>query len=310
MNKKIVLAFIILFVLGCGAQNNPKQRDTLGNETMDDNGFTTTNASILPNVINIPFPSRITELSQNSLFKQNIERIQKVIDLSKKQLTYLDQIMPQIIKECDTEKSCSFPTNHFTVQENNQNLFLGQIEFIKTTKNQYQLQLEINATSNLSFKWSDNQSDVVTIYKQKQDKTTLHYLSDLKEKESMIVHEKQAEEYNNYLIQTDSTDYTLSSNHIFNNHSNFSSYIKIRQGFLLEYNENIFELSINKNRLKEGSYLLLPPNTDVKILALINILELTQGIVSFFNTKIQGFLYSDTFKDRTDELMLYYLDEF
>jgi hypothetical protein len=308
--KENILAFIILFVLGCGAQNNPKQREILEDGTMDNNALTTDTSSILPNIIDIPFPMMITELSLNSLFNQNIKRIQKIINLSKKQLIRLEQIMPQIIKECDTLQHCSFPKNHFSIKENNQHLSFGQIEFIRTKENHYQLQLKVNSTSNLSFRWSDKKNDTITIYKKKHNKTTLHYMSDLEQKESMTIHDKQAEEYNNYLVQTDLTNYTLSSNHIFNTHSNFSSYIKIKQDTLQEYNENIFKLSINTNRLKEGSYLLLPPNTDVKKLTIINILELTQGIVSFFNTEVQGFLYSDTFIDRTDELILYDLAEF
>ena len=300
MRENLFLLFITLSLLGCGAQNNPNKKETVEDEVKNDNIIAINELQILPEIINITFPKNITNFSQNSLFNQDIERINQVINLSKHQLNVLKPLMSQIIKGCEGKKVCSFPKNHFEVKENNRSITLGKITFVYNDENQtypYQLYLEIGSTEKLTIQWREDKSDVITIYQKEIEQTTLHYLTDLKNKEAMVVKERREEEYNSFLIQQDETNYHLSSNHIKNASLNFSSNIKLEKNLLVEYNENLFKLQQETKNIKEGSYLLLPLNQTIEALKLIDILELAQGTVSLFHGEVQGFLYNNQLKN-------------
>ena len=288
MKKNIFLALILISILGCGAQNNPTEKDTPSNTT-NDNSMVVSESQNLPTTINIAFLETIRSFSQNSLFDEDIQRINGVVAFIKEELSLIEPLMPKIIKECENKKRCSFSREDFE-----------EIIFWNNDLNQtypYQLHLKINSAESLALKWLKDKSDVLTTYQKKFEKTTVHYLVNSENKEAMIVKEKREGEYTNFIVQQEKRDYHLISNHIKNTSFNFSSNIRFKDALLVEYNENIFKLEKSIKELNDGDYLILSLNQKVETLKLIEVLGLAQGVVSLFNGESQGFLFNRGLKE-------------
>jgi hypothetical protein len=67
---------------------------------------------------------------------------------------------------------------------------------------------------------------------------------------------------------------------------------------------DFYELSIKGGHLEDGSYVLLPPYTDIKGLKLIDIFGLTLGTFTIFENKAQGEIHNSSYNDMINELTI------
>jgi hypothetical protein len=314
MKQNIFLTVILLFILGCGAQNSPKEiiEDGIG----QDNAMI--NESLLPQIITIKFPKLIEESLTLSL-KENIKHVKNISNILEKNLKFLEKIMPKIIDECQEKNICHFQKNYFTLEEN---ISIGEIDFIKyepIEPYQYEIVLKLTEIESLTYQWSEIKKDVISTYSNQNETLALHYFNDSNNSEALYINDTRSNEKNTFIISLEqilSYTYHLRYNHIEEEHQNVSSNIIIEDNILVENtgNKNIISNSFTTNdsqtifsNLKHGDYLLLPPNTRVKTLNFIDILALSEGSFTIFNGAVQGFLYADDFSNNLEDLTIFQL---
>jgi hypothetical protein len=78
-----------------------------------------------------------------------------------------------------------------------------------------------------------------------------------------------------------------------------------------ELNENLqmYELEIKDGNLTDGSYILLPPYTDINGLTLLDIFSLTLGTFTISDGKAQGQIHNNSYNDMLDRLTIVEIDE-
>ncbi len=74
-------------------------------------------------------------------------------------------------------------------------------------------------------------------------------------------------------------------------------------------NIQFYQLKITDINLTDGSFLLLPPYTDIKGFSLIDIFEVTLGTFTIFEGKAQGEIHNSSYNDMIDELTIVRIKE-
>lgn len=292
MRQNILFLFSFLLI-GCGAQNSPKENaPTPGEVAFADNGM------VLPQCISIPFPRTITP-TPNSLFNEDVEHVKKIKNLLLKNLSLLEAKMPEITQKCQALTIChldEYPT-------------LGSIEYRADTSRQnypYSLSLEISPTELVTYKWSEHQDDVLSTYSSNQSRLSLHYLY-AQNREFMTIEDTHVDAFNSFVVSKQESRYHLSSNHIKAKRENFSSNILFDAERMLEYNEQLYPFDSIAHDLKDGTYALLPKTSQIASSALMDVTDHALGTFSMWHGEVQGFLYSDEFIDTIEDLKPYYL---
>jgi hypothetical protein len=305
MKQNIFLTVIFLFILGCGAQNSPKE--VIEDGRGQDNAMI--NESLLPQIITIKFPKLIEESPTLSV-KENIKHVKNISKILENNLEILEKIMPKIVEVCQEKSICNFQKNYFTLEEN---ISIGEIDFIKyepTQPHQYEIVLKLTETQRLTYQWSEIKRDVISTYSNRNETLALHYFNDSNNSEALYINDTRSNEKNTFIIsleQTLSSTYHLRYNHIAKEHQNFSSNIVIENDVVIESTGNKNITSNNFHNNKDGNYLLLPPNSNEKSLSFIDILALSEGSFTVFNGETQGFLYADDFSNNLEALTIFHL---
>ena len=287
MRKTFFIIFIIFFLIACGAQNKSSESEEEVSSPL--------NTVILPPVISIDFPSSLTHVS-NEIFVNNIQSIQSSINIERDKLKLLEQVIDKITEECIGLKKCHIEANHFSVKENNQSIFLGELDFNQydiDVKYQYELRLKISHKELVTFKWSTLTTDVVSTYQKDEYLLNMHYFSALvQQKEVLYINKHQSQSQNFLMLSFDAnkTEYRLRSNYVSKDES-FSSNILVQNDLLLEENENIFELTSDFSTFKEGSYMLFSSMENIEDLNPLELFEKSLGSFLLFENKLQGFTY-------------------
>ena len=279
MQKIVYFILVLVFLIGCGAQNKSPE-----GEARDGTNASTLVSStlVLPEVIAIDFPSILKNLSSDIF----IEDIKSKIEIEKEQLKLLEQIMGQISNECKGLEECYVDANS--------SAFLGKIQ-LNQYSNEYKLSLTTSDKEQISFSWSDVKADVLTVYKKENYQVAMHYFRDVsKQKEALYIEESKKRAKNSLMISLDSKkqEYRLRSNYI-STDSKASFNILVKDEVLVEENENIFSLNSDYSNFKEGAYLLLSSSKDIQSLNLVELFEKAQGSFLVFDNKVQGFVYGE-----------------
>ena len=308
MKQNIFFISILLFIVGCGAQNNPKEPTTPeGNNGLRDDTEGSSSSILLPNTINIEFPQSI---ENSPTLKENVQYVKNITNIMEENLALLREVMPQIVEECKEKSICNFQKNHFIEERN---ISIGEIDFIKyepTKSHQYEIILKLTEMKSLTYQWSEEKKNVMSTYSNKDEVLALHYFNDSNNSEALYINDTRSNEKNAFIISLEenpSSPYHLRYNHLTKNHQNFSSNIIIENEMLVENSFQINETQTIFTNLKDGDYLLLPPNISIKALNFIDILTLSEGSFSIFNGGIQGFLYADDFSDNLEVLGIFQL---
>ncbi len=74
-------------------------------------------------------------------------------------------------------------------------------------------------------------------------------------------------------------------------------------------NIQFYQLKITDINLTDGSFVLLPPYTDIKELSLIDIFEVTLGTFTIFEGKAQGEIHNSSYNDMVDKLTIVKIKE-
>jgi hypothetical protein len=221
MKQNIFLTVILLFILGCGAQNSPKE--VIEDGRGQDNAMI--NENLLPQIITIKFPKLIEESPTLSV-KENIKHVKNISKILENNLEILEKIMPKIVEVCQEKSICNFQKNYFTLEEN---ISIGEIDFIKyepTQPHQYEIVLKLTETQRLTYQWSEIKRDVISTYSNRNETLALHYFNDSNNSEALYINDTRSNEKNTFIIsleQTLSSTYHLRYNHIAKEHQNFSS---------------------------------------------------------------------------------------
>ena len=275
----MLYVILISFILGCGAQNKSPEEEV---RDMSNTSTLISNTLLLPKIIAIDFPSALKNLSSDIF----IENIQTKIAIEKEQLQLLEEITGQLSNECNGLEECYVDANN--------SAFLGKIQLNQHNK-EYKLSLMTSNQEKISFSWSDVKADVLTVYQKENYQVAMHYFRDVSnQKEALYIEESEKRAKNVLMIDLDSKKraYRLRSNYIFNA-SQASFTILIKDGVLVEENENIFSLNSDFSNLEEGSYLLLSSRQEIESSNLLELFENAQGSFLVFDGKVQGFSYSD-----------------
>ncbi len=289
--------------MACGAQTKSAEDDF---PTESNPSNTTASMLSLPQTFTIDFPLVLSRLN-NNLFLQNIQSIQNIISIQKDNLKLLEQVMGAITQECQAKTACHIEANHFRVEENNQSVFLGEINFredASAKKYRYTLALKVSSDKKLIFKWSDMSREVVSIYQEPNHQVKMHYFGDtLEQKEALFIEDNKSTSQNSLMISLDSNSktYKLQSNYISKDES-FSSNILVKNKVLLEENENIYALSSDFSNFKEGTYLLFSSIENLENLNLVELFEKALGSFLRFENRLEGF----TYKSLEDEAVIPY----
>jgi hypothetical protein len=246
----------------------------------------------LPQVISIDFPSDLKNVNTD-IFVKNI---QKSISIKKEQLKYLEQIINKLSNACYGLEKCHINANHFSVQDDNHTIFLGEIQlnqYSRDLKYQYELSLILGDKEKIIFSWSDDRMDVLSIYEKEKYQVAMHYFADIsKHKEVLYIDENQKTTKNSLMISLDTKmkEYRLRSNYI-SKEKSASFNILVKDEVLLEENENIFTLNSDFPNVKEGAYVLFSSMQDIQPLNLLEVFESSLGSFLFFDNKLQGFTH-------------------
>ena len=305
MKQNILFLTILFFIIGCGAQNNPKEST---GEDRSQNNSIMSEENLLPQTINIEFP-KLIEDSPIVSFKENVHYIKNIMSILDENLLLLREVMPKITEECNNNTVCHFPKNYFIIQENTS---IGEIDFIKyepTQAYQYEIRLKLTEIQHLTYQWNEAQNDVISTYLNQNDRLALHYFNDSQNSQALYIEDARSKQKNSFIIsleETLSSTYHLRYNHIQEEHQNFSSNIVIEDEVVID--NNSFQIDKTQTiftHLKDGDYLLLPLNSNIKNLDFINILALSKGSFSIFQGEIQGFLYDSDFSNNLEELSVF-----
>ncbi|HIP40977.1 MAG TPA: hypothetical protein EYG90_00515 [Campylobacterales bacterium] len=212
--QKLFLVIGLFFLVGCGAQSKPSTAVDGDNsesiaivETSEPNITTppsTPNieeervevvfSKTLPQTISMEIPqilkkSSFNETNQSFTTEESIaytqliddlERSQKYIALSKINLIYLENVMPEVLERCEGMTQCTFEeeelsfimneqvinllkeSNLTVTEDNDTEIYFGEIEF---TKNAYHYRLSHHQRDTVqTVKWSEESEDVETLY--------------------------------------------------------------------------------------------------------------------------------------------------
>lgn len=286
MKQHILFLFILILILGCGAQSNPKEIVIEGEGEEEHDEISAPIVSVednisLPQSIHIAFPSDIND-STNLSFNTDIAHIQKIQNILQKNLSLLEQNMPEIEAKCQSQTLCHLDANQT----------LGAIDLIIDDTNQsyqYALTLTPNQTEQIDFKWSKDQSNVLSTYTNHQDTLSLQYLTEFSGTEAMIIKDKQTESFSTLIVSNVEDHYHLRSNHIKTNKENFSSHLTFEENQSIKYHELMHPIDTNHTLVKEGSYLLVLQEEPQHISTLIESVIHAEGLFTLFKAEIEGF---------------------
>ena len=279
MKERILLSTIILVLWGCGAQNSPREEDNLATPS---GRVTDESQNILPIKISINYPLTIKEDNSTLLYKDIID-IEKNTQQLKEAHKKLELLMADIIEECQNKNPCYLPKYKITFQH-----------YIETAPYQYKIILE-----NIIFKWKEDNSEIVSIYKDNSSILTLHYAED-SEKEALYINNQNLNKNISMVILKKESLYQLNVIHTENKKRDFLEHITLENSIKIEDKENIFPIYALKEELKDGDYLLIEKGT--KELSFIDTIEASEGMISIVNGEFQGFLYTLDSNERLDEM--------
>jgi hypothetical protein len=77
----------------------------------------------------------------------------------------------------------------------------------------------------------------------------------------------------------------------------------------LRENLKFYQIKISDTNLSDGSYIILPPYTNIDSLTLIDIFKLTIGTFTILDGKAQGEIHSNEYNDMLDELTIVKIEE-
>jgi len=324
MIQNTIFAFILLILIGCGAQNNPSDNKEgtldISPENSRDMGLLPENIALDFTIKNIAFSTglMVNTDSDTNLFKEDLAEINNIKDLAEYNRELLSQVMPEILESCVDVIRCHFPEGKFVVKENNKSVTLGEIDFtqeINGSNYQYKLTLssplqphkKSDLNDSISYQWRETQLDVLTTYLYDEVKVSLRFVHDGYLK-NMIVNSQKSEESSSFIINENNRTQHLYSNHIKKDLEKFSANILLENGELVEENENIFPLENLGENLKDGVYILVPKKLDTKALTLMQLLELNEGTFLRHKEVFQGFLYGEKYLNALDELTIIYIE--
>lgn len=307
MRAYIVLIFILVFFVACGAQSKPdtpntgvsepESADTAASEISSETVDT------LPTNISIEFPDFSLAMSNES-FKSDLEYLENIVQISKLNFNDIKIVIPQILEECKDAKPCHFPEAYFVLEEENSTI-LGAIDFIRTDvkqTEQYELLLALSKDENLTFKWSEENNNMFTSYVKNDALVNLNYFIDIENNEVLFANDRRRNTNNSYVVTSSLGAYHLASNHMNLEGENFSTNTLIENE--VEVESNAFELSSFQRNLEEGTYVLLAPDTSIEALSSQKVLELALGTFTLFKEKFQGLLYSSDFIESINKLTI------
>jgi len=322
LKENVLYLFVLLVMLGCGAQNSPIEEPSGASSASSDssvNSLVTPESNVLlPKSVAMDLPNALKD-SSNSSFNQKVNRIQKVIDSEKYNFELLKLAIDEIVQACpESNTTCNFGKDNFRVNHNHQTVLLGAIKFTKQQENNrssYDLLLHLNDDIRIRYEWREDEKDVFTTYMEANDSLKLHYFrneSFLNEKNSFMIN----------FENNGSSLYQLTSNHIKNNKQAFSTKLRVEDRVLIESNESFFNFSVDNNLsnsegslgsvalnpfdnrvvlldyivsqdLKDGDYLLFDANSMVKALNLDEQLKLSIGSFTLLKGEIFGLILNE-----------------
>ena len=289
-------------------------------------------AGILPDYVAMEFPSALTKLSKRE-FQKDIEELNHTKALVEFNLEMIKKIFPKIKKSCEEKNPCLLPNGKYTIFQDNKKITLDEITFSKLDNETYNEKYDFELTlknpilpslkkekkfvkNKLTWRWEDRDKNLFTLYEKNKSRITFHYFTDYTYHEQMLIESESEDKKSNYLIQdydfvNNVSEYRLFMNYFESFKQSFSSNIHLDtySNVIISENENLFELNIDTKNLQDGDYFLVDTTIYTKGSLEENILKSTEGILTIFNHKAQGFLFSDEFVGQEDKLKLFMVKE-